>query len=324
MRWEKLDLEVSLKPFQDRSAGGYERVAEQIFRQWKPLIDESERVSVMFWAADGSEILDYNGRMEDAFEWAKWIGVANPHSNSSGLPPEQQNIHERPRPYRAGDLPDWTYGDFRQLLGILRRVFRRQFGRELRIGATFDPGPEFAVSSFKYERHPEICRGFCLGGKTFVCCYTKLHADDRAYAAYPDGIPEGEPFGRFLGRQCRRYLSDMGFDYIWLSNGFGFGMETWGATGAIFDGCDFAPEKAEEVRRAMHDFWRDFRRECRIADKAGITRSVIVNALRKFESAGVIESRSSGMKGTNIKVINDAVFDELSQIEEKKGIARKY
>ena len=54
----------------------------------------------------------------------------------------------------------------------------------------------------------------------------------------------------------------MGFDYIWLSNGFGFGMETWGATGAIFDGCDFAPEKAEEVRRAMHDFWRDFRREC--------------------------------------------------------------
>ena len=60
------------------------------------------------------------------------------------------------------------------------------------------------------------------------------------------------------------------------------------------------------------------------ADKAGITRSVIVNALRKFESAGVIESRSSGMKGTNIKVINDAVFDELRQIEEKKGIARKY
>ena len=38
----------------------------------------------------------------------------------------------------------------------------------------------------------------------------------------------------------------------------------------------------------------------KIADKVGITRSVIVNALRKFESAGVIESRSSGMKGTYI------------------------
>ena len=49
----------------------------------------------------------------------------------------------------------------------------------------------------------------------------------------------------------------------------------------------------------------------KIADRVGITRSVIVNALRKFESAGVIESRSSGMKGTYIKVLNDVVFDEL-------------
>ena len=53
----------------------------------------------------------------------------------------------------------------------------------------------------------------------------------------------------------------------------------------------------------------------KIADRVGITRSVIVNALRKFESAGVIESRSSGMKGTYIKVINDAVFDELKKIK---------
>ena len=52
----------------------------------------------------------------------------------------------------------------------------------------------------------------------------------------------------------------------------------------------------------------------KIADRVGITRSVIVNALRKFESAGVIESRSSGMKGTYIKVINDAVFDELRKL----------
>ncbi|MCQ2494961.1 MAG: GTP-sensing pleiotropic transcriptional regulator CodY [Lachnospiraceae bacterium] len=51
----------------------------------------------------------------------------------------------------------------------------------------------------------------------------------------------------------------------------------------------------------------------RIADSVGITRSVIVNALRKFESAGVIESRSSGMKGTYIKVLNDVVFDELEK-----------
>ena len=54
----------------------------------------------------------------------------------------------------------------------------------------------------------------------------------------------------------------------------------------------------------------------RIADRVGITRSVIVNALRKFESAGVIESRSSGMKGTYIKVVNDVVFDELRKLKK--------
>lgn len=51
----------------------------------------------------------------------------------------------------------------------------------------------------------------------------------------------------------------------------------------------------------------------KIADRVGITRSVIVNALRKFESAGIIESRSSGMKGTYIKVLNDVVFDEIKK-----------
>lgn len=55
----------------------------------------------------------------------------------------------------------------------------------------------------------------------------------------------------------------------------------------------------------------------KIADRVGITRSVIVNALRKFESAGVIESRSSGMKGTYIKVLNDVVFEELEKVNKK-------
>ena len=55
----------------------------------------------------------------------------------------------------------------------------------------------------------------------------------------------------------------------------------------------------------------------KIADKAGITRSVVVNALRKFESAGVIESRSSGMKGTYIKVLNDAIYGELEDLKRQ-------
>lgn len=40
-----------------------------------------------------------------------------------------------------------------------------------------------------------------------------------------------------------------------------------------------------------------------VADRMGITRSVIVNALRKLESAGILEARSLGMKGTHIKIL---------------------
>lgn len=53
----------------------------------------------------------------------------------------------------------------------------------------------------------------------------------------------------------------------------------------------------------------------KIADRVGITRSVIVNALRKLESAGVIESRSLGMKGTYIKVLNEKLLIELEKLK---------
>jgi len=55
----------------------------------------------------------------------------------------------------------------------------------------------------------------------------------------------------------------------------------------------------------------------KIADKAGITRSVIVNALRKLESAGVIESRSLGMKGTYIRITNNKLLEEVQKIIKK-------
>ncbi|MBO6159378.1 MAG: GTP-sensing pleiotropic transcriptional regulator CodY [Firmicutes bacterium] len=54
----------------------------------------------------------------------------------------------------------------------------------------------------------------------------------------------------------------------------------------------------------------------KVADRVGITRSVIVNALRKLESAGVIESRSSGMKGTYIKIQNDLIIPELEKMKK--------
>jgi transcriptional pleiotropic repressor len=53
----------------------------------------------------------------------------------------------------------------------------------------------------------------------------------------------------------------------------------------------------------------------KIADRVGITRSVIVNALRKLESAGVIETRSLGMKGTYIRILNDQLVQGIELVK---------
>ena len=55
----------------------------------------------------------------------------------------------------------------------------------------------------------------------------------------------------------------------------------------------------------------------KVADRVGITRSVIVNALRKLESAGVIESRSLGMKGTYIKILNEKLLPQLNKVRNR-------
>jgi len=52
----------------------------------------------------------------------------------------------------------------------------------------------------------------------------------------------------------------------------------------------------------------------KLAEEYKLTRSVIVNALRKLESAGVIDARSLGMKGTYIKILNDYLYEELAKV----------
>lgn len=49
----------------------------------------------------------------------------------------------------------------------------------------------------------------------------------------------------------------------------------------------------------------------KVAEQEGITRSIIVTGLKKLESAGVIEARSAGMKGTRVKILNDLLMSEL-------------
>ncbi|MBQ9550575.1 MAG: GTP-sensing pleiotropic transcriptional regulator CodY [Lachnospiraceae bacterium] len=58
----------------------------------------------------------------------------------------------------------------------------------------------------------------------------------------------------------------------------------------------------------------------KVAESLGITRSVVVNGLRKLESAGIIETSSAGMKGTRISIINDEIFDEAKRWKTRYNI----
>lgn len=52
----------------------------------------------------------------------------------------------------------------------------------------------------------------------------------------------------------------------------------------------------------------------KVAAEHGLTNSVIVNALRKLESAGVLSAKSLGMKGTRIKILNKYLKDATKDL----------
>ncbi len=277
-----ISLEMSLKPFFDSTAETRRAVCRKMFRQWVALCEHADEVQVMLWTADGSEILDYRGDLDAELEWARYLGGANrwhmaqEKMSDAGLAdgkdtqgigmhgdasdPEGIGLHRRPYDYREKPAV-LTYRWLRDLVADLKREGEQILERPVKVGNTFDPGPEFAKSPFKYERHKEICLGGALYGKTFVGCAAVLHGDAMAYAGFPEGIPEGTTLGTFLGRQLRHFNRDLGLDFIWFSNGFGFGLETWGLNGATFDGYRFLPENIEPMARGIRRFWRDFRKE---------------------------------------------------------------
>ena len=256
-----LTLEISLKPFYGLDPAGTRAVCECAIQQWQSLISRASSVSVMFWASDGSEILDYSGDLDAKMEWARYIGNANPHLRSEiHADPERKSLHARPYLYRE-DADLITYRRLAEIADIWRQALSA-IGKPARIGLIFDPGGEFAPSTFKYKRHREICLANTMGKGSFVCCYGILNGDTHPYAGFPHGIPDQTSLGTFLGRQFRILADDTGLDFIWLSNGFGFGMETWKTLGPLFDGTSFTPERAPEIRDRILGFWRDFRNEC--------------------------------------------------------------
>ncbi|WP_339789633.1 hypothetical protein [uncultured Imperialibacter sp.] len=261
-RFNNITLELSLKPFKKNDKQYIEDACKEIFAGWGSLVRHADTVSLMLWTADGSEILDYSGSLDQRLEWARYIGNPNAeHEVNSEPENENLSVHQRAFTY-LDDTPDFNYGDLKYIVSTLKRVGETMTGKPVRVGATFDPGPEFAKSPFKYEKHPEICMGSTMGSKTFVVCYSTLNEDSDSYAGFPNGIKQDTPFGTFFGSQSQHFLTDLGFDYLWLSNGFGFGMETWSATGALFDGEKFYPEKFSDVQEKIVNFWTLFREQC--------------------------------------------------------------
>lgn len=258
--FNNITLEVSLKPFKKNDKAYIQSVAREIFMQWHSLLRHTDTISVMLWTSDGSEVLDYSGDMMQPLEWARYIGNPNA-SYEVGSGPAELSLHERAFLY-IDNPPEFNYGDLKYIISVLKETGKEITGKPIRIGATFDPGPEFAKSEFKYQKHPEILGGNVMGHKTFVSCYSVLHGDKEKYAGYPNGIPDSTPFGTFFGKQSRHFLTDLGYDYIWFSNGFGFGVEGWSSTGAIFTGKAFEQEKLPGATAKIAEFWKLFRKEC--------------------------------------------------------------
>ena len=253
---KNITLEMSLKPFKSREPDMIRSVCRRVMDDWAPLCRNAEAASVLLWASDGSEILAYAGNIDDKFEWARYAGSASrTQATNPALDPDCAGLHSAHFLYME-DPPEFTYRDLRLIVQSLKEA-----GAD-RVGIAFDPGPEFAESPFKYRLHPEILAGDAFGTKAFVCCYHAMRADMAPYAAFPDGIPEGTSVATFLGKQSKVFLADMGFDFLWLSNGFGFGSETWRPTGVTYDGERFHPERLDESREKVIAFWRLFREAC--------------------------------------------------------------
>lgn len=280
-RFRDIQLELSLKPFVDNTPETREAVIREIFTQWAVLTRHAESISFMLWIAEGSEILEYDGKPETEFEWAKYHGAPNRHrgfemveadeakkdpdhagigGNVFAGDPDRIGIHARAYLYRE-EPPAFNFAWLKELVADLKRIGGGMTGKPIYVGETFDIGPEFAKSRFKFEWHREILGDGPVFKDEFISCEAVLKGDHRTYAAFPNGIPDGTRFGVFLGKQANQFFEDMGFDFLWLSNGFGFSLEPWALVGEVFDGADYHADRHDGIQERVLQFWKDLRSE---------------------------------------------------------------
>ena len=141
--FKTVNHEMSLKPFKKTNDEYIRAVCRNVFEQWRPLLKNRETVSVMLWTADGSEILDYDGDLEQKFEWCCYMGTANNKLIGKDEDPDI-SLHSRKRFYMENP-PVMTYGILKKIVSTLKDEGKKAFPNAvIRVGEPFDIGPEFA------------------------------------------------------------------------------------------------------------------------------------------------------------------------------------
>lgn len=260
---QNVTLEISAKSLFRKDDAFVLDLYRSVFRHWWSLLKHSQRVSLLWWLSDGTDILEYDGDMDRAVEWGMWQGFAHRTVQAPDKDPHGDSILTHARVYRPEPVV-LTYGDLRRIVGLMKQAGHEVLGKPIEVGIPFDPGSEFCTAPFRYERHPELL--LLKSGEHIRCIDAtgRLNADPHRFAGFPQGLPEGTLFGDFFGRQAHPYMCDLGFDYIWFSNSFGYGRSPYafGGAGQFFDGERYAPEGNHAVRDSVLDFWRRFRAGC--------------------------------------------------------------
>ena len=260
-------LETSLKPFISLDDASIAATCTRIWNNWDRLLERSDEILILLWVGDGSEILQWQGDLNAPVPHAESIGFCN-YDTPGAFPPENRHYRiNRAVPYRE-DPPNVTFGALKRIMDALRQTARDQLGRDIRIGATIDPGPEFIHNNWKFGKHPEILipdlRRRMPQMMHFITHQASVQPDGETYAGFPNGLTEPTRFGTFLGRQFAAVIHDLGYDYIWFSNGFGYTHFPWSYHGEVFDGERFDPDKAGSEMEKAEQFWKDFR--CELPD----------------------------------------------------------
>jgi hypothetical protein len=245
-------LMTTLKPFKSKDIKEIRKTCESMLEPWKQLIEKWEMLIFTWTIGNGELILCWSGNPNDQFEWDHYKGHNNLQWAEFGFTPIPLEDYDE-------NWIHFTYGDLKEIFETLKAVCQEQYNREAVFCLNFEPGPEFSESVFRYVWHREIINKQGGGHGNSIAFDGILHSDSRCYGAYRDGIPEGEPFSYFLGKQMNDLCRYLGAKTVNFSNGLGFGTCPWTLAGRNFNGKEFNLVDYKHESEKIINFWREYK-----------------------------------------------------------------